>query len=135
MWGIGKLAKRCSARGITTIEEGNGEAGSGGIPAWKTLCAGGKIIETARDGGPMLDPEAKRAWHRLGKEVKDNVPVVLRGLASSGKRLPSRVYKATVRGCKFLITCVREWNAAPGGRKALVSQLSRVRLRSPIYKV
>lgn len=83
----------------------------------------------------MLDPETKRAWHRLGKEVKENTPIVLRGLASSGKRLPSRLYKAVVRGCKSLTVRVKEWNVSSGGRKALVAQLSRVRLRSPIYKV
>ena len=83
----------------------------------------------------MLDPETSRAWHRLQKEMKENAPIVLRGLASSGKRVPRRVYSAVVHGCKSLISRVKEWRAAPGGRKALVSQLSRVRLRSPIYKV
>jgi len=83
----------------------------------------------------MIDPETKRAWHRLQNEVKEAAPIVLRGLASSGKRLPSRLYHAVVRGCKSLIRRVKEWNSAPEGRKALVSQLSRVRLRSPIYKV
>lgn len=83
----------------------------------------------------MIDPETKRAWHRMRKEVKENAPVVLRGLASSGKRLPSRLYHAVVRGCKSLTRRAKEWNAAPGGRRALVSRLSRVRLRSPIYKV
>ena len=82
----------------------------------------------------MLDPETKRAWHRLRGEVKENTPIVLRGLASSGKRLPSRLYHAVVRGCKSLIRRVRAWDLSPSGRKALVSQLSRVRLRSPIYK-
>jgi len=83
----------------------------------------------------MMDPETSRALRRLQKEVKESVPIVLRGLASSGKRIPRRLYSAAVRGCKSLVSRVREWNAAPGGRKALVSQLSRVRLRSPIYKV
>ena len=83
----------------------------------------------------MMDPETSRALRRLQKEVKESVPIVLRGLASSGKSIPRRLYSATVRGCKSLISRVKEWNAAPGGRKALVSQLSRVRLRSPIYKV
>ncbi len=83
----------------------------------------------------MIDPETKRAWHRLQKEVKENAPVALRGLASPVKRLPSRLYNAVVRGCKSLSRRAKEWNASPGGRKALVSQLSRVRLRSPIYKV
>jgi hypothetical protein len=83
----------------------------------------------------MIDPETKRAWHRMRKEVKESAPIVLRGLASSGKRLPSRFYGAVVRGCKSLTRRAREWNASLGGRKALVSQLSRVRLRSPIYKV
>ena len=83
----------------------------------------------------MIDPETKRAWHRMRKELKENAPIVLRGLASSGKRLPSRLYSAVVRGCKSLARRAREWNASFGGRKALVSRISRVRLRSPIYKV
>ena len=83
----------------------------------------------------MIDSETKRAWHRLQKEMKENAPIVLRGLASSGKRLPSRLYSAVVRGCKSLTRRAKEWNASFGGRKAVVSQLSRVRLRSPIYKV
>lgn len=83
----------------------------------------------------MIDPETKRAWHRMRKEVKENAPVVLRGLASSGKRLPSKLYSAVVRGCKSLARRAKEWNTSFGGRKALVAQLSRVRLRSPIYKV
>lgn len=83
----------------------------------------------------MIDPETKRAWHRMRKEVKENAPVVLRGLASSGKRLPSKLYSAVVRGCKSLARRAKEWNASFGGRKAVVAQLSRVRLRSPIYKV
>lgn len=83
----------------------------------------------------MIDPETKRAWHRLQKEMKEDAPIVLRGLASSGKRLPSRLYSGVVRGCKSLTRRAKEWNASFGGRKAVVSQLSRVRLRSPIYKV
>jgi hypothetical protein len=82
----------------------------------------------------MLDPETSRAWRRLQKEVKESAPIVLRGLASSGKRIPRRLYSAVVRGCKSLTRRVREWDFSPAGRKALVSQLSRVRLRSPIYK-
>ena len=82
----------------------------------------------------MLDLETKRAWHRLQKEVRENAPIVLRGLASSGKRLTSRLYSAAVRGCKSLTRRAKEWNASFGGRKALVTQLSRMRLRSPIYK-
>ena len=83
----------------------------------------------------MLDPETKRAWQRLSKEVKENSPIVLRGLASSGKRLSSRLYHAVVRGCKSLPRRAKDWRASFKGRKALVAQLSRVRLRSPIYKV
>lgn len=83
----------------------------------------------------MLDPETKRAWHRMQKELKENAPIVLRGLASSGKRLPSRLYHAVVRGCKSLTRRAKEWDFSPAGRKALVARLSRVRLRSPIYKV
>ena len=81
-----------------------------------------------------MDPETKRAWHRMRKEVKENAPIVLRGLASSGRRLLSGLYNAVVRGCKSLARRAKEWDFSPSGRKALVSQLSRVRLRSPIYK-
>ncbi|HYY72155.1 MAG TPA: hypothetical protein VE778_01045 [Candidatus Bathyarchaeia archaeon] len=42
----------------------------------------------------MIDPETKRAWQRWKKETKENAPIMLRGLASSGKRLPSRLYSA-----------------------------------------
>ena len=83
----------------------------------------------------MLDPETSRAWHRLGKEVRENTPIVLRGLARSGKHASRRLYSAVVRGCQSLPRRAREWGASFGGRKALVAQLSRVRLRSPIYKV
>ncbi len=55
-----------------------------------------------------MDPETKRAWRRLQKEIRENTPIVLRGLASSAKRITQRLYSAVVR---------------------------RVRLRSPIYKV
>jgi hypothetical protein len=83
----------------------------------------------------MIDPETSRAWRRLLKEVREDAPIVLRGLASSGKRISHRLYSAVVRGCKSLTRRAKEWNVSFGGRKALVSQLSRVRLRSPIYKV
>lgn len=83
----------------------------------------------------MLDPETKRAWRKLQKEVKENIPIVLRGLASSGKHLAGKLYSAVVRGCKSLTRRAKEWDFSPSGRKALVGQLSRVRLRSPIYKV
>jgi hypothetical protein len=33
-----------------------------------------------------MDPETSRAWRRLRKEVRENTPIVLRGLASSGKK-------------------------------------------------
>ena len=82
----------------------------------------------------MMDPETTRAWRRLQKEVKENAPIVLRGLASSGKRIPRRVYSAVVRGYKSLTRRTKGWDFSPSGRKALVSQLSRMRLRSPIYK-
>ncbi len=65
-----------------------------------------------------MDPETKRAWHRLRKEVRENTPIVLRGLASSAKRFSRKAYSAAARGFK----------------KALTSRLARVRLRSPIYK-
>ena len=82
-----------------------------------------------------MDSETKRAWRRLHKEVRENAPIVLRGLASSGKRISQRLYSAVVRGYKSLTSRAKEWEVSFGGRKALVSQLSRVRLRSPIYKV
>jgi hypothetical protein len=50
----------------------------------------------------MIDPETKRAWRRMQKEVKENAPIVLRGLASSGKQIPGKLYSAAVRGCKSL---------------------------------
>jgi hypothetical protein len=59
---------------------------------------------------------------------------VLRGLASSGKRMPRKVYFAVVRGIKSLVSRAKEGQLPFGDRKALVSQLARVRLRSPIYK-
>ncbi len=82
-----------------------------------------------------MDSETKRAWRRLQKEVRENAPIVLRGLASSGKGISQRLYSAVVRGYKSLTSRAKDWEVSFGGRKALVSQLSRVRLRSPIYKV
>ena len=82
-----------------------------------------------------MDPETKRAWRRLQKEVRENTPIVLRGLASSGKQMPRKVYSAVVRGIKSLTSRAKEWELPFGDRKTLVSQLARVRLRSPIYKV
>jgi len=82
-----------------------------------------------------MDPETKRAWRRLQKEVRENTPVVLRGLASSGKQMPGKVYSAVVRSFNTLASRAKEWALPCGDRKALVSQLARVRLRSPIYKV
>ena len=83
----------------------------------------------------MMDPETKRAWHRMRNEVKENAPIVLRGLASSGKHAARKLYSSVVRGSKSLIRRVKERDLHFGGRRALVAQLSRVRLRSPIYKV
>ncbi len=82
-----------------------------------------------------MDPETKRAWRRLQKEIRENAPIVLRGLASSGKRITQRLYSAVVRGCKSLTDRAKEWELPFGDRKTLVSQLARVRLRSPIYKL
>ena len=82
-----------------------------------------------------MDPEMKRAWRRLTREVRENTPIVLRGLASEGKRMYRKVYSAVVRGLKSLSSRAKEWELPFGDRKALVSQLARVRLRSPIYKV
>ena len=82
-----------------------------------------------------MDSETKCAWRRLQKEVRENAPIVLRGLASSGKGISQRLYSAVVRGYKSLTSRAKDWEVSFGGRKALVSQLSRVRLRSPIYKV
>ena len=83
----------------------------------------------------MFDPETGRAWRRLQREVKENVPLVLRGLVRSGKRATGKVYSAAVRGCKSLFRRVKERDFSLPNRKALAAQLSRVRLRSPIYKV
>ncbi len=82
-----------------------------------------------------MDPETKRAWRRLQREVRENTPIVLRGIASSGKRMSQKLYSAAVRGFKSLISRAKEWELPFRSRKALVTQLSRVRLRSPIYKV
>ena len=82
-----------------------------------------------------MDPETKRAWRRLQREVRENTPIVLRGLASSAKHMPEALYSAVVRGCKSLSGRAKEWELPFGDRKTLVAQLSRVRLRSPIYKV
>ena len=82
-----------------------------------------------------MDSETKRAWRRLLKEVREDAPIVLRGLASSGKRISQRLYSAVVRGYKSWMSRAKEWEVSCGGRKALVSRLSRVRLRSPVYKV
>ena len=82
-----------------------------------------------------MDPETKRAWRRLQREVRENTPIVLRGLASSAKHMPRALYSAVVRGCKSLSGRAKEWELHFGDRKTLVAQLSRVRLRSPIYKV
>jgi hypothetical protein len=82
-----------------------------------------------------MDSETKCAWRRLQKEVKEDAPIVVRGLASSGKQLLQKLYSAVTRGYKSWISRAKEWEVSFGGRKALVSQLSRVRLRSPIYKM
>ncbi len=82
-----------------------------------------------------MDPETKRAWRRLQKEIRENTPIVLRGLASSGKRMLQKLYSAVVSGFKSLTSRAKEWELPFGDRKTLVSQLARVRLRSPIYKV
>ena len=82
-----------------------------------------------------MDPETKRAWRRLQREVRENTPILLRGIASSGKRMSQKLYSAAVRGFKSLISRAKEWELPFRSRKALVTQLSRVRLRSPIYKV
>ena len=81
-----------------------------------------------------MDPETKRAWRRLTREVRENTPIVLRGLASEGKQIPRKLYSAVVRGTKSLTRRAKEWQLPFGDRKALVSRLARVRLRSPIYK-
>jgi len=40
--------------------------------------------------------------------VKENAPIVLRGLASEGKRLSERLYSAVARRCKSLISRAKE---------------------------
>lgn len=81
-----------------------------------------------------MDPETKRAWRRLHREITEDTPVVLRGLASSAKRMPQKIYSAAIRSFKSLTNRAKAWEWSFGDRKTLVSQLSRVRLRSPIYK-
>jgi hypothetical protein len=82
-----------------------------------------------------MDPETKRAWRRLLREVRENTPIVVRGVASEGKQMPRKLYSALVRGFKSLTNRAKEWELPFGDRKTLVAQLARVRLRSPIYKV
>ena len=82
-----------------------------------------------------MDAETKRAWRRLIREVRESTPIVVRGVASEGKRMPRRLYSALFRGFRSLTNRARAWELPFGDRKALVSQLARVRLRSPIYKV
>ena len=82
-----------------------------------------------------MDPETKRAWRRLLREVRENTPIVVRGVATEGKRMPRRLYSALVRGFRSLTGRAKQWELPFGDRKALVFQLARVRLRSPIYKV
>jgi len=81
-----------------------------------------------------MDPETKRAWRRLLREVRENTPIVVRGVASSGKQMPRMLYSTLVRGFRSLTHRAKDWGLPFGDRKALVSQLARVRLRSPIYK-
>jgi hypothetical protein len=81
-----------------------------------------------------MDSKTRRAWRRLRNEVREDVPIVLRGLASSGKRIPRKLYSAVVRGCKSLTSRAKEWEASFGAPRLMVTRLSRVRLRSPIYK-
>lgn len=83
----------------------------------------------------MIDPETKQAVRKLQMEVKENAPIVLRGLAAEGKRLARSFYSAVVRGYKSLISRAKDWEARTGAGRTLVALLSRVRLRSPIYKV
>jgi hypothetical protein len=81
-----------------------------------------------------MDPETKRAWRRLHREVREDIPIVLGGLASTAWRVPRKLYLAAVRGWRSLSGRVKERDFTVGDRRALVAQLSRVRLRSPIYK-
>ncbi len=82
-----------------------------------------------------MDPETKRAWRRLLREVREDTPIVVRGLASAGKQMPRKLYSAVIRGFRSLTGRAKQWELPFGDRKTLVAQLSRVRLRSPIYKV
>ena len=79
-----------------------------------------------------MDPETKRAWHRLQREVRENTPIVLRGLASSAKRFSRKAYSAAA--LKSLARRANEWELPFSSRKALTSRIARIRLRSPIYK-
>jgi hypothetical protein len=49
--------------------------------------------------------------------------------------MPRKLYSAVVRGFRSLTGRAKQWELPFGDRKTLVTQLSRVRLRSPIYKV
>lgn len=81
----------------------------------------------------MLDSETTRAWRQLQREVRENVPIIARGLASSARRAPRRAYSSLFRRGKSLMRRVKGWELGFNGRKALGSRLARVRLRSPIY--
>ena len=81
-----------------------------------------------------MDPETKRAWRRLYREITEDTPIVLRGLARSAKRMPRKILSAAIRGFRSTTNRAKAWEWSFGDRKTLVSQLPRVRLRSPIYK-
>jgi hypothetical protein len=81
-----------------------------------------------------MDSKTKHAWRRLRYEVREDVPILLRGLANSGKQLPRKLYSTVVRGCKSLTSRAKKWEASFGAPRLMVTRLSRVRLRSPIYK-
>ncbi len=76
---------------------------------------GVKIAETAQSGGKRDGP---RNEARMAQAAQRGTRRHSHHAARIGKRSE-----------------VKEWDFTIGNRKALVSQLSRVRLRSPIYKV
>ena len=77
-----------------------------------------------------MDPETKRAWHRLRKEVRENTPIVLRGLASSAKGFPRKAYSAAARGFKSLRRRAKEWELPFGGLGNLLACQRGLRVRS-----
>src|SRR5438876_12374505 len=67
------------------------------VTTWSEIAVcSGEVDGVKIEGQPRvegkMDPETKRAWRRLTREVRENTPIVLRGLASEGKQVPRKLY-------------------------------------------